>query len=162
MRAAALSMTEGRQKFFLIAAVIMIVGLVFRAPAWCANLVGMVSNNRGEPVPGVAVSVVNSAGIDSGKAVSDARGRYAISNLAPGIYKLGSSGQWVMSYIGDRGLTVNWGLAPRQIPVAIAKQGTALDSPVTLSAAPAKISPVRAKPVKSRSRDDDDSDENSN
>ena len=126
------------------------------APAWCANLVGTVSNNRGEGVPGVSVTVVNSAGIDSGKAISDVHGHYAISNLAPGTYTLDSSGQQVMSYIGDRGLTVNWGLAPRTIAVAIARQGTEPDSASTTSAAPAKISQARAKPKTQRSADNSD------
>jgi len=164
--AAALVMAKCTQNIILIASVIMIVGLVNDAPAWCAELVGMVSNNRGEPVSGVGVSVVNSAGVDSGKAISDAHGRYAISNLAPGTYKLGSSGQWVMSYIGDRGLTVNWGLAPHAVPVAVARQGTAEDSSATTIAvptkmAPTKISRARAKPHAVRS-DDDSSDDHEN
>jgi hypothetical protein len=146
-------MTKGTQKIILIASVIMICGIASHAQAWCADLVGTVSNNRGEPVSGVSVSVVNSAGIDSGKAVSDAHGRYAISNLAPGIYTLGSSGQQVMSYIGDRGLTVNWGLAPHAAAVAVAKQGTAPDGPATMSAPPTKISQARAKPETGRSGD---------
>jgi hypothetical protein len=95
------------------------------APAWCADLVGRVMNSRGEAVSGLTISVVNSAGVDSGKAVSDAAGRYAISNLTPGIYTLSSAGQSVMSYVGEQGLTVNWGLAPHSPPVAVATQGTA-------------------------------------
>ena|SRR5271163_1191698 len=140
----------------LIASIIMIGG----APAWCADLVGTVFNSRGEPVPGVTVSVVNSAGAEAGKGVSDAHGRYAISNLVSGTYKLGSSGQWVMAYIGDRGLTVNWGLAPHSPPVAIASQGTAGDSPLTASAPATKISHVRAKPQTGGSDDDSGDDKN--
>jgi hypothetical protein len=146
-------MAKGTQNFILIASVILIGGLIDSAPAWCVDLVGMVSNNRGEPVPGVSVLVVNSAGVDSGRAVSDAHGRYAISNLTPGTYKLGSSGQWVMSYVGDRGLTVNWGLAPHAVPVAVAKQGTAQDSAFMTIAAPTKISQARTKPENGRSGD---------
>jgi Carboxypeptidase regulatory-like domain len=140
----------------LIASIILIGG----APAFCAELVGTVFNNRGEPVPGVTVSLVNSAGADAGRGVSDAHGRYAISNLTSGTYKLGSSGQWVMAYIGDRGLTVNWGLAPHSPPVAVATLGTAGASPLTTSAKPAKISHVRAKPHKTVSDDDSDDDQN--
>jgi hypothetical protein len=152
-------MARWTRKFILLAS---IMTTMIGAPAWCANLVGTVSNNRGEGVPGVSVTVVNSADVDSGKAISDAHGHYAISNLAPGTYKLGSSGQWVMSYIGDRGLTVNWGLAPHAIAVAIARQGTEPDSASTMSAAPAKISQARVKPKTQRSGDDsrDDSDDN--
>ncbi len=126
----------------LVASWVILIG---GAPASCADLVGRILNNRGEPVSGVTISVVNSAGVDAGKAVSDAHGGYAISNLTPGAYKLGCPGQWVMSYIGDRGLTVNWGLAPHAPPVAVATQGTAADSSVTTAAAPSKISHVQSK-----------------
>jgi hypothetical protein len=125
----------------LIASIILVGGGSARG----ADVVGTVLNNRGEPVSGVTVSVVNSAGSDAGKGVSDAHGRYSISNLTPGVYKLGASGQWVMSYIGDRGLTVNWGLAPHAMPVAVGRQGTAADPSMTTSAAPAKISQARTK-----------------
>ena len=136
----------------LIASIILVGG----APAWCADLVGTVFNSQGQAVPGVTVSVVNSAGADAGTGVSDARGRYAISKLSPGTYKLGSSGQWVMAYIGDRGLTVNWGLAPHSPPVAIASQGTAGGSPLTTNVPAAKISQVRAKPETGGSDDSAD------
>jgi hypothetical protein len=132
----------------LITSIILISG----RPASCADLVGRVLNNRGEPVSGVIITVANSAGVDAGKAVSDANGGYAISNLAPGAYKFNVvPGQWVMSYIGNRGLTVNWGFAPHAPPVAVARQGTAADSPVTTSAAPSKISHVQSKPESGRS-----------
>lgn len=123
------------------------ITLVSGAPASCADLVGRVMNSSGEPVSGVIVSVVNSAGVDAGKAVSDANGGYVISNLASGVYTLNSSGgEPVMSYIGDQGLTVNWGLAPHSPPVAIATLGTAPDSSVTTRAAPPVISHVQSKP----------------
>ena len=122
----------------LIASIVTV--LTIGRPALCADLVGKVLNNRGEPVSGVNVTVVNAADVDAGRAISDARGAYAISNLKPGAYKLNIvPGQWVMSYIGDKGLTVNWGLAPHSPPVAVATLGTAADSSATRSAAPSKI-----------------------
>jgi carboxypeptidase family protein len=101
-------------------------------------------NSRGEAVSGVTVSVVNAAAdVDAGKGISDANGAYAISNLTPGTYKLGIvPGQWVMSYIPDKGLTVNWGLAPHS-PLAVATLGTAADSS---GAAPSKISHEESRP----------------
>jgi Carboxypeptidase regulatory-like domain len=110
----------------------------------CADLVGKVLNSRGEAVSGVTVSVVNAAAVDAGKGISDANGAYAISNLTPGAYKLGIvPGQWVMSYIPDKGLTVNWGLAPHSPPVAVATLGTAAESSGT---APSKISHEESRP----------------
>ncbi len=122
--------------------VLTLLVLIGNTPASCAELVGRMLNNRGQPVSGVTVFVENSANLEAGKAVSDANGAYAISNLKPGIYKLGAMGQWVMSYIGDQGLTVNWGFTQHAPPVAVATLGTAVDNSAT-SASAAKISPVR-------------------
>ena len=102
-------------------------------------------NSNGEAVSGVTVSVINvAADVEAGKTISDANGAYAISNLTPGTYKLNIvPGQWVMSYIPDKGLTVNWGLAPHSPPVAVATLGTAAESS---AAAPSKVSHVELRP----------------
>jgi hypothetical protein len=124
----------------LIASIILTIG---RA-ALCADLSGRVLNSRGEAVSGVTVTVVNAKGDDAGKGVSDANGGYTISNLNPGTYKLNIvPGQWVMSYIGEKGLTVNWGLAPHSPPVAVATLGSAAESSGT---APSKISHGESRP----------------
>ena len=119
--------------------------LTIGQPPLCADLVGRVLNSSGEAVSGVTVSVVNAAAdVDAGKDISDANGAYAISNLTPGTYKLNIvPGQWVMSYIPDKGLTVNWGLAPHSPPVAVATLGTAAESSGT---EPSKISHQESRP----------------
>jgi hypothetical protein len=124
------------------------------ASAWCADLVGRVLNSHGEPVSGVTVSVVNAADVEAGKGVSNANGGYAISNLKPGAYKLNIvPGQWLMSYIGENGLTVNWGLAPHSPPVAVATQGTAADASAATIAAPSKISHLQSESATRGSND---------
>jgi len=139
---AAASMASWVILITLITSMILVSG---RA-ALCAELVGRVLNNRGEPVSGVTVTIVNEADVDAGKAVSDANGGYTISNLTPGAYKLNIvPGQWLMSYIGDKGLTVNWGVAPHSPPVAVATLGTATDTSVTTSTVPSKISHTQAR-----------------
>jgi hypothetical protein len=102
-------------------------------------------NSTGEAVSGVTVTVVKAAAdVDAGKGISDANGAYAISNLTPGAYKLQIvPGQWVMSYIPDKGLTVNWGLAPHSPPVAVATLGTA---PENSSAPSSKTSHQESRP----------------
>jgi hypothetical protein len=115
-------------------------------PALCADLVGRILNNRGEAVPGIIVTVVSAADVDAGKGVSNSNGSYAISNLTPGAYKLNIvPDQWVMSYIGEKGLTVNWGLAPHSTPVAVATLGTAADTSAASSAAAPKISHAKSQ-----------------
>ena len=131
----------------LIASISIASVVVTTAPvALCADLVGRVLNNRGQAVSGVTVKVVNEKDIDVGKSISDASGAYAITNLSPGTYKLNIvPGQWVMSYIGDKGLTVNWGLAPHSPPVAVATLGTAADVSAMSSvrSAPSGVAPSR-------------------
>jgi hypothetical protein len=114
--------------------------------AVCADLVGRILNNRGQAVSGITVTVVSAADVNAGKGVSDSNGSYAISNLTPGAYKLNIvPDQWVMSYIGEKGLTVNWGLAPHSTPVAVATLGTAADSAGADTAAP-KNSHAKSQP----------------
>jgi hypothetical protein len=126
-----------------IASVILTTGRV----ALCADLVGRVLNSRGQAVSGVTVKVVNEKDIDAGKGTSDASGAYAITNLSPGTYKLNIlPGQWVMSYIGDKGLTVNWGLAPHSPPVAVATLGTAADVSAPAGALSSRISHTQSAP----------------
>jgi len=126
-----------------IASVIVTTGRV----ALCADLVGRVLNSRGQAVSGVTVKVVNEKDIDAGKSISDASGAYAITNLSPGTYKLNIlPGQWVMSYIGDKGLTVNWGLAPHSPPVAVATLGTAADVSAPAGATTSRISHPQLAP----------------
>jgi hypothetical protein len=126
-----------------IASVIVTTGRV----ALCADLVGRVLNSRGQAVSGVTVKVVNEKDIDAGKSISDASGAYAITNLSPGTYKLNIvPGQWVMSYIGDKGLTVNWGLAPHSPPVAVATLGTAADVSAPAGAPSSRISHTQSAP----------------
>src|SRR5207253_10150681 len=113
----------------IAAILIASISLISGRAASCADLVGRVLNSRGGAVSGITVTVVSAADVEAGKGTSDANGVYAISNLKPGTYKLNIvPGQWVMSYIGDKGLTVNWGLAPHSPPVAVATLGTAVDS----------------------------------
>jgi hypothetical protein len=51
-----------------------------------------------------------------------------------------------MSYIGDKGLTVNWGLAPHSPPVAVATLGTAADVSAPAGALPSRISHTQSAP----------------
>jgi hypothetical protein len=137
--------TTIRTNIAAILIALMATSLTIGQPALCADLVGRVLNNHGEAVSGVTVTVVKAAAdVDAGKGISDANGAYAISNLTPGTYKLNIvPGQWVMSYIPDKGLTVNWGLAPHSPPVAVATLGTAPESSL---AAPSKISHQESRP----------------
>jgi len=90
-----------------------------------ADIVGTIVNPAGAPIAGMTVSVQNQAGAAVGSGVTDQTGTYAIHGLVPGTYTLISKGQSAVAYVGDQGLTVDWGIAPNSQIVAAARQGTA-------------------------------------
>jgi hypothetical protein len=90
-----------------------------------ADIVGTIVNPEGAPIAGVTVSVQNHAGAAVGSGVTDATGHYVIHGLVPGTYTLISKGQSAVAYVGDQGLTVDWGIAPNSQIIAAARQGTA-------------------------------------
>jgi len=99
-----------------------------------ADIVGIIVNPAGAPVTGVTVSVQNQAGAAVGNGVTDEAGRYVIHGLAPGTYTLISKGQSAVTYIGDEGITVDWGIAANSQVIAAARQGvapSAVSSPAT-------------------------------
>src|SRR5579863_10165315 len=93
-----------------------------------ADIVGTVVNPAGAPIAGVTVSVENQAGAAVGSGVTDGAGQYAIHGLMPGTYTMISKGQSAVAYVGDQGLTVDWGIAPNSQIIAVARQGTTAPS----------------------------------
>ena len=89
-----------------------------------ADIVGTIVNPAGAPMAGVTVAVQNQSGAAVGSGVTDETGQYAIHGLVPGIYTLISKGQSAVAYVGDQGLTVDWGVAPNSQVIAAARQGT--------------------------------------
>ena len=89
-----------------------------------ADIVGTIVNTTGAPVTGVTVSVQNQAGAAIGSGVTDETGQYVIHGLVPGTYTFISKGQSAVAYVGDQGLTVDWGIAPNSQIIAAARQGT--------------------------------------
>jgi hypothetical protein len=90
-----------------------------------ADIVGTIVNPAGAPMTGVTVAVQNQSGAAVGSGVTDETGQYVIHGLVPGIYTLISKGQSAVAYVGDQGLTVDWGVAPNSQVIAAARQGTA-------------------------------------
>ena len=90
-----------------------------------ADIVGTIVNLAGAAIPGITVSVQNQAGAAVGNGVTDEAGQYVIHGLMPGTYTLTAKGQSAVTYIGEQGITVNWGVAPNSQVIAVARQGTA-------------------------------------
>src|SRR5271170_4746801 len=89
-----------------------------------AEIVGTVVNPTGAPISGITVSVQNQAGVAVGASVSDGTGQYTIDRLSPGTYTLTLKGQTAVAYVGDQGITVDWGIAANSQVIAAARQGT--------------------------------------
>ena len=115
--------TRARQKLVRAFALAGMFAIIRATAASSADLVGHIANEMGQPVAGVQVTVLGSAGASAGSAVSDAEGSYEIRGLKAGAYRLMLKGETVVSYVPADGLTVNWGLSKTAPPLAIAKLG---------------------------------------
>jgi len=99
--------------------------LGYGATGSAAEIVGTIMNSAGAPVSGITVSAQNQAGATVGVSVSDGTGKYAIQGIASGIYILMAKGQTAVAYVGDQGMTVDWGIAANSQIIAAARTGTA-------------------------------------
>jgi hypothetical protein len=114
-------------------------GLVLATPAVqsrAADIVGRTADAQGRRVSSVEISVQDLHGKRFASVKSDASGNYEIHGLSPGVYALVVRGQSAVTYVGDEGVTVNWGVEPGLPPVAIARRGTiapvlGLDRPIS-------------------------------
>jgi len=111
------------RKLVALSSGVLLLG--YAAAGLSADIVGTIVSPAGAPIPGVTVSVQSQAGAAVGASVSDGGGEYAIHGLAPGTYTLMAKGQTAVAYLGDHGITVNWGIAPDSV-IAVGSQGTAL------------------------------------
>lgn len=110
---------------------LLVLFLVAASPAWCADVVGTVTDPQGHPVGGVGIGVRDSAGRVVGNALSDAKGHYAISGLSPNTYNytldpLGTrfKGGTVVSQLDSNGLTVDWKVSQGNNALALATEGS--------------------------------------
>jgi hypothetical protein len=85
----------------------------------CAQVVGVVKNAAGQPVPGVKIQAIDESGTLIGQALSGPKGAYVIDGLKPGkyVFKLDPQATGVqagngVAYLGADGLTVDWTVSP--------------------------------------------------
>lgn len=111
------------------------LGLLFGrfSSAFCATVAGVVTNLQGQPVSGMEIVVQNSSKQVFGHALTDANGHYTIGNLSPETYDYvldpkatGYMGGNAVSYLGPKGLTVNWKVSNSRGALALAAPGAGL------------------------------------
>jgi hypothetical protein len=89
-----------------------------------AEIVGRILNVGGQPAVNERVQLRE---FKSGQLVSelysDHAGNYRIEDVTPGTYVIYVRSQPGVAYVGQQGLTVDWGLAPNAPPVAVATRG---------------------------------------
>ena len=102
--------------------------------ALCANVIGLVQNEQGHPVSGVVISARNSSGMVLSQGTTNLQGKYEIFGLAPGKYDFkldpGTTGLkpgTAVSYLNQKGLTIDWRLSPVDPALALAHEGTELE-----------------------------------
>jgi hypothetical protein len=99
--------------------------------AFCADIVGTVLSDRGDPVQAVRIIAQTLAGKIVKQAVPDGSGKYQITGLDPGTYtyaldplQTGFKGGTVVSYLGSKGMTINWKVSGSTPAIAFASEGT--------------------------------------
>jgi hypothetical protein len=104
--------------------------LLTASSAFCADVVGTISDLQGHPVSGVKIAAQDSAGKVVGQAIADAKGHYAIGGLSPNTYDCtldplttGFKGGSAVSYLDSRGLIVDWKVSNTNDATALARQG---------------------------------------
>ena len=99
-------------------------------PAFCADVVGVVTDSQGQPVANVRIIARNMSTGASIEARSKPNGRYRVNGLAPGVYKYsidpagsGFKGGDAVSYLDSKGLTIDWQLSATNEAIALASDG---------------------------------------
>jgi hypothetical protein len=99
--------------------------------AFCADVVGTVSDAQGNPIPRVQITAQTPTGNVVSQGLTGANGKYQINGLNPGTYdyvlnplKTGFKGGTAVSNLDAKGLTINWKLSPTAPPIAMASEGT--------------------------------------
>jgi hypothetical protein len=114
----------------LFAALCIVLSLAAPPLGLAADVGGAILDQRGQPVAGISISAQKEGTKTSNQASSDEHGQYRIIGLAPGIYdfrldpgkrrfKAGTG----VSYLDDRGLSVDWRVSPGSDAIAAAKEG---------------------------------------
>jgi Carboxypeptidase regulatory-like domain len=109
------------------AAVLSIVGA---GSVLCANVAGSVTDTEGRPVSGAKILVKNMGNSALSEAHSNGSGRYQVGGLTPGTYQYilfpvsGFKGGDAVSYLGDKGLTIDWHVSGAAAAIAFASNGT--------------------------------------
>ena len=111
--------------FFTAAMLSLMLGQAF-----CADVVGVVTDSQGQPIANIRIIARNMSNNASSEARSKANGRYQIPRLLPGVYKYtldpgasGFKGSDAVSYLGSKGLTIDWQLSATNEAIALASDG---------------------------------------
>jgi hypothetical protein len=76
------------KKAFIILLGLLLAAAHLPGQAPTSKLFGAVSDEQGNPLPGVAIQATSPKLVGSGKAVSDENGVYRIFALTPGVYRV--------------------------------------------------------------------------
>jgi hypothetical protein len=105
----------------------------------------------------------SSSGATVGRTVTGSDGAYAFRGLQPGAYTINSNGKSVVTYVGNDGMKVNWGVWPGAEPVVVAEPGATgvpVHSSATTTTTITRFADAsdgcRAQPDSHRCRGDDD------
>jgi len=119
------------------AAVLTIVGA---QRVLCADVAGSVTDTQGRPVANAKILIKNLGNNVLSEARSNASGRYQVTGLTPGTYQYilfpvsGFKGGDAVSYVGEKGLTIDWHVSGAAAAIAFATNGAGSNGAGTMVA----------------------------
>jgi hypothetical protein len=116
--------------------------LLLESPVvFCAEVIGSVADTQGHPVAGAKILIKNLANNVMSEAHCNQSGRYQVTGLTPGTYQYilfpvsGFKGGDAVSYLGDKGLTIDWHVSGATAAIAFASNGAGGSSQGAVAAA---------------------------
>jgi hypothetical protein len=128
------------KRLVLVAFGAVILSVVGVRPVLCADVVGSVTDTQGRPVAGAKILVKNMGNNVLSEAHSNSSGRYQLTGLTPGTYQYilfpvsNFKGGDAVSYLSDKGLTIDWHVAGAAAAIAFASNGASSASGETMAA----------------------------
>ncbi len=109
----------------------IVISFASASAAFCAQIVGVVKSDAGQPVQGIKINAIDAAsGKLAGDTLTGPDGRYSISGLAKGqyVFKLdplatGFQPGDGVAYLGDDGLRVDWSVSASAVALDGATPG---------------------------------------
>lgn len=128
------------RRLVLVAFGVAALSILGAQPVPCADLAGSVVDTQGHPVAGAKILIKNLTNSVLSETHSNGNGRYQVTGIAPGSYQYilfpvsSFKGGDAVSYLSDKGLTIDWHVSDAAPAIAFASIGAGSSNTAPLAA----------------------------